>query len=133
MIPAPDLLFEYLLGIFGCLIMASWIGIALWKYVDTDVGTALIFGGMIIGFGLIFFGLNSAVGLGEFTEGKVDFWRDQITEEILNTECEDMKQLSYDYKNSDIDKYTIGQIEDEIRDEFVYKCIDTRDKWWAVG
>jgi hypothetical protein len=133
MIPAPDLLTEYILGIFGVLIMASWIGIGLWKYVDTTFGSILTFGGMALGFTFIFLGINGAVGLGDWTDGKVDHWRDQITEEILSTECENLKQLSRDYKDSNIDKYTVGQIEDEIREEFVYKCIDTRDKWWAVG
>ena len=133
MIPAPDLAFEYLLGILGMLTIIIPVGIVFWKYIESDLGVVAIYGGMGLGFALIILGLNGAVGLGDFTEGKVDVWREQIREEIYATECEDMRHLSLAYKNSEIDKYTVGQIEDEIRDEFVYNCVDTREQWWIVA
>lgn len=130
MIPIPDLTFEYLLGMFGFLIMGSWVIVGLWKFSDSNLGVIMAYVGMIIGFVLIILGLNGAVGLGDWTDGKIDIWRDDITHEILNTECEDMKQLSQDYKKSNIDKFTLGQVEDEIQEEFIYKCVETRDQWW---
>ena len=129
MIPGPDLTFEWLMGIFGILIMVVWGGVGLWK-IDSKYSVHLIYAGMTIGFMFIILGLNGAVGLADFTDGKVDLLRDEITQEILITECENLRQLSYEYKKSDIGKYTIGQIEDEIQEEFLYKCVDTREMWW---
>jgi len=110
LIPAPDYLFEWILGISGILVMCSWIGIGVWKFSDSSVGTVLVYLGMAIGFILIFSGLSGAIGLGDYTDGKSDVWRDQVTEEIKNTDCENMKALSMEYKNSKMDGFTAGQI-----------------------
>ena len=133
MIPAPDLAFEYLLGILGMLAIIIPVSIVFWKYSESDLGVVAIYGGMAIGFTLIILGLSGSVGLADFTDGKVELWREQITEEIYATECENLRFLSLEYKKSNIDKYTIGQIEDEIREQFVYNCVDTREQWWIVA
>lgn len=127
MIPTPDLALEYLAGILGFIVIASGIGIGLWKW-ESDSSTVFAYVGMFFGFLLIIgVGLNGAVGLGDWTEGKVDLWRDEITNEIQNTECEYLESLSNDYENSSIDRYTVKQIKAEIESEYIYKCVETRD------
>jgi hypothetical protein len=131
LIPTPDLGFEYLLGIIGILIIVTTTTITFWKLSERDIGTVLVFSGLGCGFLLFFIGLNGAVGSLDWTDGKIDVWRDNVTQEILDTKCENLKELSQSYKNSNIDPYDIGKIEDEIRSEFIYKCVDTREQWWA--
>jgi hypothetical protein len=130
LIPAPDLTFDYVLGILGILTIIIPATLIIWKYGESDLGVVGVYGGMAVGFTLIILGLNGSVGLGDFTDGKIDLWKDQITEEIYTTECQDLRLLSLEYKKSNIGKYTIGQIEDEIREQFVYNCVDTREQWW---
>lgn len=129
MIPQPDLTEFYLIGILGFITMSVGIGSALWR-IDSNFSTLTGYGGMALGFIFIMLGLNGAVGLGDWTEGELDLWRDQVTLEYTNTECPYLENLSNEYEKSNIEKYTVNQIQDEIESHYIYKCVDTREAWY---
>jgi len=126
MIPAPDLTEYWITGILGLVVIAvgGFIG-------GFEKAFPITVAGMIVGFTIIIASLALAVGLNFVDyDGETQLWRAEITEEIKNTECEDMKQLSFDYRNSDIDKFTVNKIREEIKEAFIYNCVDTREGWW---
>lgn len=122
MIPQPDLFVHYVLGFMGIGIIMSGVIFGL-KY--DSLGFTYI--GMVLGFIAILFGLSGASGLADFTEGELDLWREQVKVEYINTECPYLENLSNEYDDSNIDRYTVKQIQNEIESHYIYKCVETRD------
>lgn len=126
MIPTPDITIEWIVGSIGLITMLVGGGISLW-HVEKDYSSLGMIFGFIVGFGLLLVALNSAYGLGDYTDGKFDYWRDTVTIEYTNTECPYLEDLSNQYGKSNIDSYTVKEIQGEIESHYIYKCLETND------